>query len=228
MKDRFLFLFTDLLVIAKPILGEGELPSLEKKFIVKSIVELHKLKLTNNKEDEGAATGNLEVSDAPTKQHPIVASFIARFARDPAGAVAHLVDKSSLEDDNVSSLLFKTPELDKAQLGDFLSRRSSMTFLQGFVGRFPFGGVRIDEALRIFLLALRLPSDVTASETLLQAFAAHWHAANQSQVSFDCDVATRLVLATLQLNVSFARRSVSRGCPASDLSLSTNPFPGRS
>jgi hypothetical protein len=43
VKDRYLFLFSDILIIAKPILGLNDLPSLEKKFIVKSIVELHKL-----------------------------------------------------------------------------------------------------------------------------------------------------------------------------------------
>lgn len=43
-KDRYLFLFTDLLVIGKPILNDGETPTLDHKFIVKSIVELPKLK----------------------------------------------------------------------------------------------------------------------------------------------------------------------------------------
>lgn len=43
-KDRYLFLFTDLLVIGKPILSDGEMPTLDHKFIVKSIVELPKLK----------------------------------------------------------------------------------------------------------------------------------------------------------------------------------------
>lgn len=43
-KDRYLFLFTDILIIGKPILVEGEMPTLDTKFIVKSIVELPKLK----------------------------------------------------------------------------------------------------------------------------------------------------------------------------------------
>jgi hypothetical protein len=43
-KDRYLFLFTDLLVIGKPILSDGEMPTLDHKFVVKSIVELPKLK----------------------------------------------------------------------------------------------------------------------------------------------------------------------------------------
>lgn len=43
-KDRYLFLFTDILIIGKPILVEGEMPTLDTKFIIKSIVELPKLK----------------------------------------------------------------------------------------------------------------------------------------------------------------------------------------
>ncbi len=42
--------------------------------------------------------------------------------------------------------------------------------LQGFVATFPFGGVRLDVALRLFLEAFRLPGESAEIETILQAF----------------------------------------------------------
>ena len=205
VKDRFLFLFTDLLVIAKPILPEGHLPSLETKFLVKSVVELHKLKLSGTKDDDGS-------SDSSKRQHPVVAAFIEMFSQKTEEAMELLHDKSNLQGDNIASLLFKTPELDKARLGEFLSATKQAGLLKGFVARFPFGGVRIDEALRIFLLSIRLPSETAASDVLLKAFANQWHASNQSVAAFDRDLVLRLVLAIMQLNVSLSRRLV-RLCP---------------
>ncbi|KAL7417925.1 Sec7 domain-containing protein, partial [Mrakia frigida] len=193
VKDRFLFLFTDILLIAKPILPEGHLPSLETKFIVKSVVELHKLKLSGLKDDDGS-------SDSSKRQHPVVASFIEMFSQKTEEAMDLLTHKSNLQGDNIASLLFKTPELDKAKLGDFFSSSANLGLLQGFVARFPFGGVRVDEALRIFLLSMRLPSEAAASDVLLEGFANAWHASNASVVTFDRELVLSLVMAIMQLN----------------------------
>jgi len=195
VKDRFLFLFTDILLIAKPILPEGHLPTLESKFIVKSVVELHKLKLSGLKDDDGS-------SNSSKRQHPVVAAFIEMFSQKTEEAMDLLTHKSNLQGDNIASLLFKTPELDKAKLGEFFSSSANWGLLKGFVARFPFGGVRIDEALRIFLLSMRLPSEAAASDVLLKGFANAWHASNASVATFDKELVLKLVMAIMQLNVS--------------------------
>lgn len=73
--------------------------------------------------------------------------------------------------------------------------------MKGFISRFPFGGVRVDEALRIFLLSVRLPAEANAGEVLLTAFATRWHEANHTVVAFDRNLSIQLVLAIMQLNV---------------------------
>ncbi|CDZ98841.1 Pattern-formation protein/guanine nucleotide exchange factor [Phaffia rhodozyma] len=192
-KDRYLFLFTDVLVIAKPILSEGQMPSLDNKFIVKSIVELPKLKLSGLK--DGDAT-----SDSMKKQHPIVLNFIQIFSQDPHRAVEYLISQSNLSSASISGFLFKTTEIDRTKLGEFLSQEVNERLLEGFVARFSFAGVRIDEALRTFLLSIRLPTEANANERLLWTFAAQWHEVNSEVVPFSKQVSIQLVLAIMQLN----------------------------
>lgn len=134
-------------------------------------------------------------------QHPLVISFVQTFATDPARAVRDLIDESGLPEDSIASMLFKTIELDRTRLGEFLSSRKQSNLLQKFLVKFSFGGVRIDEALRIFLLAVRLPTEATAGERLLEAFATQWQESNASVSSFSRELSVHLVLAIMQLNV---------------------------
>ncbi|KAL7423227.1 hypothetical protein Q5752_002527 [Cryptotrichosporon argae] len=188
VKDRFLLLFNDILVIAKPIIMQGTVATLDLKFVVKSIVALDKL----------VVSGIANESAVEPPRHPVVASFIAQFTEDPVAAVRYLVERSNPRVDvlTVASLIFKTPELDKAQIGNLLAGNSAV--LCAFVGRFQFAGARIDDALRMFLLALRLPRQMAAAESLLQGFADGYHSSNK-------DIITRnlcidLVMAMLELN----------------------------
>ena len=131
----------------------------------------------------------------------MVVSFVQTFAADPALAVHELVEQSGLPEDSVASMLFKTIELDRTRLGEFLSAKKNAGLLRQFLVKFSFGGVRIDEALRIFLLSLRLPTEANAGERLLVAFAVQWQEANAAVAPFPPDIAIQLVLAIMQLNV---------------------------
>ncbi|CAK9785052.1 hypothetical protein CC85DRAFT_262974 [Cutaneotrichosporon oleaginosum] len=191
VKDRYLFLFNDLLVIAKPVMGSGAtLANLDMKFVVKSIVGLDKVTVTG-------------LSDEPStqpSQHPTVQQFIRDFAADAKSAVRDLVQRSnpSLDAATLASLLFKTDNLDKTQLGLLLA--SDPDLLIAYIGMFDFNLVRIDEALRLFLLDVRLPTDIHAAEAILRGFADGYIAANENSVTFDAALAEDLVLATLELN----------------------------
>ena len=72
--------------------------------------------------------------------------------------------------------------------------------LHSFIDRFHFTGIRIDQALRIFLLSIRMPHDPNDSEGLLRGFASRWFDANRDIVSFDRELAADIVLAIIQLN----------------------------
>lgn len=133
----------------------------------------------------------------------MVVSFVQTFAADPGLAVQELVEQSGLPEDSVASMLFKTIELDRTRLGELLAAKKSAGLLRQFLVKFSFGGVRIDEALRIFLLSLRLPTEANAGERLLVAFAVQWQEANAAIASFPPDIAIQLVLAIMQLNVGW-------------------------
>ncbi len=104
IKDRYLFLFSDILVIAKPIAPPGAeagqsmgkmkqasvLPSLSWKFSVKNILELNRLKVS--------ISSNTRTSSAKTRAlNPVLRGFVSHFSKDPDAAVRALVAKTGLE-----------------------------------------------------------------------------------------------------------------------------------
>lgn len=209
VKDRFLFLFSDILVIAKPVVQEQDniVPSykptpIEGKFVVKSVVLLSQLRFNADRTDMQPKTSNYSI--AP--RNPLIRTFVHQFSKDTDHAITSLLSKSGTPDDPLilGQLLFKTLDLDRAKLGDYLSRRTSKVVLKAYVDSFRFVGVRIDQALRAFLLSINVPSKavytVTALDYLLDAFASRWFEANARVVTYDKDLASRLVRAIVQLN----------------------------
>lgn len=200
IKDRYLFLFTDILVIAKPVEEEhgrdNGKAALDQMFAVKSIVELGKLDFDPSRDGDSATLG------ADFNRHPSIRSFIQRFANNPDNALKAFLDKTKLKDDplTVANLLFRTIDLDRAQLGEYLSRKANKAVLKTFIDRFGFAGVRIDNALRAFLLSIRIPNDAALLEHMLITFAGRWFEANTGVVAYDKETAARLVFAMMQLN----------------------------
>ncbi|KAJ7703117.1 hypothetical protein B0H17DRAFT_975117 [Mycena rosella] len=209
VKDRFLFLFSDILVIAKPVVQDQDnlidtyKPTpMDRKFVVKSVVLLNQLRFNADRTDVQPKTSNY--SSAP--RNPMIRTFVHQFSKDIDHAITSLLSKSGTPDDPIvlGQLLFKTLDLDRARLGDYLSRRTSKVVLKAYVDSFRFVGVRVDKALRAFLLSINVPSksvyNVTALDYLLDAFASRWYEANARIVAYDKDLAIRLVRALVQLN----------------------------
>ncbi|KAJ7217980.1 hypothetical protein GGX14DRAFT_439151 [Mycena pura] len=214
VKDRFLFLFSDILVIAKPVMQEQDniiesynLNPMERKYpnrkyLVKNVVLLSQLRFNADRADLQPKTSNY--STAP--RNPMIRTFVHQFSKDPDHAITTLLSKSGTPDDPsmLGQLLFKILDLDRAQLGDYLSRRTSKVVLKAYVDSFRFVGVRVDQALRAFLLSIHVPSksayNATALDYLLDAFAGRWYEANARIVAYDKDLAIRLVRALVQLN----------------------------
>lgn len=204
VKDRFLFLFTDILVIAKPVIQDQDTlldaakpTPLDRKFIVKNVVLLRDLKFTSDREDARARTA----LTASHMRYQVVRTFVHQFTKDPDVAISTLFDRSNTRDDPVAlgQLLFRAVELDRARLGEYLARRTSKIVLKAYVDSFGFAGLRIDKALRVFLLSVCIPSR-PALEYLLDAFASRWYEANAGIVAYDKDLAIRLARAIVQLN----------------------------
>ena len=158
------------------------------RFNVKSIVKLDQLHISGF---DAEAT-------AEPERHTVVQQFIERFRENPVVACRYLVERSNPRVDVVTlaSLLFKTPELDRTQLGVLLAGNDKL--LKAFIDRFHFADVRVDDALRVLLLALRLPQE--GGEAILQGFAQKYFEANRSIPGYDQVIETDLVLAITQLN----------------------------
>jgi serine/arginine repetitive matrix protein 2 len=110
MKDCFLFLFNDILIITKPVTHEYDAlldmnkPSpLDWKFIMKSIVQLCDVQFTANRDD-------LLLSPlASISWNPPIRTFVVQFAKDADSAISHFFEKSGTCDDLtvLSQLLFR-------------------------------------------------------------------------------------------------------------------------
>ncbi|GAA6053391.1 hypothetical protein JCM3770_002301 [Rhodotorula araucariae] len=201
VKDRHLFLFTDMLLIAKPIVedhpltGEPIAPTLDSHFVVKSIVECRDVKLTAV--EEPAEDG----SPANKKRHPLLLAFVDRFANDPARAIAALVQKGGLANDGptIANLLFRNMDLNRNQLGAYLANPNHRGVLRAYIERFRFAGVRIDDAVRLFVMSVRLPFDPHQAEYVLDVLASVWTESNGA-TGFDPALTLSLVMALLRLS----------------------------
>lgn len=208
VKDRFLFLFNDILVIAKPILHDQDnlmdpstLTVLDRRFIIKNVVQLRNLRVKTDRDDN-----RTQAHMSGSLKHSLTRTFVHNFAKDPDHAISTLFEKARSRDDPIGlgQLMFRTLDLDRAKLGDYLSRRTSKLVLKAYIDGFGFTGLRIDHALRIFLQSLNVPSKPTPNhnpmEFVLDAFGSRWYEANLGAVAYDKDLAVKLAKAIVQLN----------------------------
>ena len=231
VKDRYLFLFNDLLLICKPIMDENIIVSSSSKrnsqeknryrfrpnehslFQVKNIVQLGQLTLYISKDDfynashPGPTTIDIGPSGRPIlpparKIHPIMASALRKFESNANLGIQYLIDKGVLTNDplSIANFLFKTPDLNRRQLGYYLSDLKNSDVYDAFLECFRLVGLRLDEALRILLTTFRLPSNWEALEYLIERFAKKWHDANQNVIKFHEDMVVKVVVAMLFLN----------------------------
>ncbi len=91
----------------------------------------------------------------------LITTATEQFNTKPAKGVTYMQEcgllKTSPEPHEIASFLRQNPHLDKKQLGEYVSNRKNLVILEAFCQSFDFCGVRIDEALRQFLEAFRLP-----------------------------------------------------------------------
>lgn len=121
----------------------------------------------------------------------------------------HDVLETPLNPQEIVHFIRENPDLDKKQIGDYISGRNNNQVLHAFVNLFDFTDTRIDDALRMFLEAFRLPGEAPLISLLLETFAAHWHKSNGAPFA-DEDAAFTLAYAIIMLNVDQHNHNVRK------------------
>uniref|UniRef100_A0A8C1JJ84 Golgi brefeldin A resistant guanine nucleotide exchange factor 1 n=1 Tax=Cyprinus carpio TaxID=7962 RepID=A0A8C1JJ84_CYPCA len=101
-----------------------------------------------------------------------------QFNQKPKKGIQILQEKgllsSPMDNNEVAQWLRENPRLDKKMIGEFISDRRNTDLLDSFVNTFTFQGLRIDEALRLYLEAFRLPGEAPVIHRLLETFTDNW------------------------------------------------------
>lgn len=105
-----------------------------------------------------------------------------------------------LDPGEVVTFLKENPRLDKAMIGEYVAKKSNNKVLEAFVKSFNFEDLRVDEALRQYLEAFRLPGEAPVISYLIEHFSDHWHKSNAEPFA-NVDAAFTLTYAIIMLNV---------------------------
>uniref|UniRef100_A0A5K3FVB2 SEC7 domain-containing protein n=1 Tax=Mesocestoides corti TaxID=53468 RepID=A0A5K3FVB2_MESCO len=126
-----------------------------------------------------------------------------RFNINPKNGIAFLQRNGLLSDpldpNEMATFLAENPRLDKKTIGEYLSSRKNSEVLIAFARNFNFRGTRIDEALRAYLEAFRIPGEAPLIQHLMESFAEQWFQANDAPFA-NADAAFTLSYAILMLN----------------------------
>jgi len=200
-KDRFIFLFSDILIIAKPIKSpKGNV----LKFQTKSIMECKRLKSTLREERMSMYEYSQYFS------HPAIIQAIHRFSNNPIKSLREIIEQNLLPctPDSISYFLHCAPNLSKRQIGCFLGLLEHTDILESYLADFPFRLLSIDESFRLLLQSLTLPQDALALDHLLEVFSKKWYEENKKHISINLATTLRIVYSILELNASIHERPV--------------------
>ncbi|KAM6997801.1 Golgi-specific brefeldin A-resistance guanine nucleotide exchange factor 1 isoform 2-T3 [Tautogolabrus adspersus] len=153
-----------------------------------------------------------ELLDIRTKKKLLITGT-EQFNQKPKKGIQFLQEKGLLNDplDNnqVAQWLRENPRLDKKMIGEYVSDRKNMELLDSFVNTFTFQGLRIDEALRLYLEAFRLPGEAPVIQRLLETFTDNWHKVNGSPFMTN-DAGFALAYAVIMLNTDQHNHNVRK------------------
>ncbi|KAK7148926.1 hypothetical protein R3I93_013063 [Phoxinus phoxinus] len=136
-----------------------------------------------------------------------------QFNQKPKKGIQILQEKgllsSPMDDNEVAQWLRDNPRLDKKMIGEFISDRRNTDLLDSFVNTFGFQGLRIDEALRLYLEAFRLPGEAPVIHRLLETFTDNWHKVNGNPFLTN-DAGFALAYAVIMLNTDQHNHNVRK------------------
>ncbi|KAK2500287.1 hypothetical protein MC885_017585 [Smutsia gigantea] len=136
-----------------------------------------------------------------------------QFNQKPKKGIQFLQEKGLLtipmDNTEVAQWLRENPWLDKKMIGEFVSDRKNTDLLESFVSTFSFQGLRLDEALRLYLEAFRLPGEAPVIQRLLEIFTEHWRNCNGSPFA-NSDACFALAYAVIMLNTDQHNHNVRK------------------
>uniref|UniRef100_A0A673I3R2 Golgi-specific brefeldin A-resistance guanine nucleotide exchange factor 1 n=1 Tax=Sinocyclocheilus rhinocerous TaxID=307959 RepID=A0A673I3R2_9TELE len=136
-----------------------------------------------------------------------------QFNQKPKKGIQILQEKgllsSPMDNNEVAQWLRENPRLDKKMIGEFISDRRNTDLLDSFVNTFTFQGLRIDEALRLYLEAFRLPGEAPVIHRLLETFTDNWQKVNGNPFQSN-DAGFALAYAVIMLNTDQHNHNVRK------------------
>ncbi|XP_071758007.2 Golgi-specific brefeldin A-resistance guanine nucleotide exchange factor 1 [Centroberyx gerrardi] len=153
-----------------------------------------------------------ELMDIKTKKKLLITGT-EQFNQKPKKGIQFLQENDLLtnpmDNNQAAQWLRENPRLDKKMIGEFVSDRKNMELLDSFVNTFTFQGLRIDEALRLYLEAFRLPGEAPVIQRLLETFTDNWHKVNGSPFMTN-DAGFALAYAVIMLNTDQHNHNVRK------------------
>lgn len=206
VKLRYVFVFQDMMVVAKPVVLPRQGESLSD-FIIRKLASVPDLSesctpfavldLQHTCIDEGSS-----LVERAAKLDALVRQRITHLHVNPTKTLHQLMNDARLrgpEPRAYAQLLHSCTALDAGFVSDFLFANHAV--LEQYVAQHCVAGAPLELALRALLASLRWPRDMPTFEVLLFAFAAHWHAANASEhAGLTLELTTDLTFALLGLN----------------------------
>lgn len=132
------------------------------------------------------------------------------FNKKPKDGVKLLHKHSLVTDDKgIVRFLRDNQNVSKVVIGEFLAKKENSSLLAVFLESFDLKGLRVDEALRLFLETFRLPGEAPLVANILEPFANHWFVCNECPFE-NSDAAFTLAYAIIMLNVDQHNINVKR------------------
>lgn len=203
VKLRYLFLFQDVAILAKPVMaplqGEslsdfivrklGYVPDLNESCTPISVLDLRDFYVDDGRQGKLSELAVLvQCRETQLYAHPYETLHTLRMEAQLPGSEAH----------THAQLLYAGMSLDRFAVAQYLYAHRDV--LKQYVTMHRVTGAPVDLALRSLLSSLPWPQDFATFETLLFAFATHWHKSNVTEYHIAVECVTDLTFAILGLN----------------------------
>ncbi|KAI9295379.1 Sec7-domain-containing protein [Neoconidiobolus thromboides FSU 785] len=136
---------------------------------------------SNKIDEEYCSTASIEELLQIQSKKKVIREAIELFNQKPWKGLDYLIEHGLLPPKDsptfnrlASRFLLTTSGINKKELGEFVSKKSNFELLKVFISEFNFTNKRIDEAMREFLEAFRLPGEAQLIARIFEEFSEHY------------------------------------------------------
>ncbi|EDW47538.1 Golgi-specific brefeldin A-resistance guanine nucleotide exchange factor 1 isoform X1 [Drosophila sechellia] len=188
------------------VIDSGNSVAIEEKVEnIASFINASSQRLRLQSGGEGVGITSEQLANVKQKKR-LLSQGTERFNQRPEKGIQYLQEhgilNAELDPMQVALFLRENPGLDKKMIGEYISKKKNVDskILINFVDSFDFTGLRVDQALRLYLETFRLPGEAPLIFLVLEHFSDHWHKQNQDPFA-NVDAAFRLAYAIIMLNM---------------------------